>query len=139
MAATMVSLTCDGCGSAFTKEAHEHNRCLRRDVTHSYCSRQCYRENNKYHGEQHHEWKGGRRIERGNVVVRHNREDRREHSLIAERILGRPMRKGECIWHINGNNADNRHCNLVICTISYRRYLAGRMSYLYQQKHFGNL
>ncbi len=60
----------------------------------------------------------------------------RVHTLKAEAALGRPMRKGEVVHHINMDKFDNRNSNLLICDRSYHRYLhhamqlafAGRLS-----------
>jgi hypothetical protein len=62
---------------------------------------------------------------------------RREHTTMAERVLGRKIRNGEEVHHINGVKTDNRNDNFVICSGAYHRMIERLMSTIYQLENFG--
>jgi len=73
-------------------------------------------------GPENNFWKGGRSVaSNGYVLVKangHRLADVRgyayEHRLVAEAKLGRELKPGEQVHHINGNRQDNRPENLEV-------------------------
>ena len=85
-----------------------------------YCSVECRRKHQgeRMRGENHPNWKGGRReCSKHKYVMIKNVETgeyEREHRMVVEESLGRKLETYELVHHMNGIKTDNRLENLMI-------------------------
>ena len=94
--------------------------CARKPRIRGYCSKHYSRW--RIHGDPRVNKRNGRIVaSSGYILVKkhgHPRADVRgyvrEHILVAEATLGRPLKRGEVVHHINANHSDNRPENLAI-------------------------
>lgn len=85
-------------------------------------------------GASNGKWRGGRHVDRRGYVwilaPGHAKAGRRgyvfEHTLVAEQALGGHLPAGAVVHHVNGNPADNRNCNLVVCQDQAYHFLLHR-------------
>src|SRR5947208_1901110 len=81
-----------------------------------FCSSQCY---GKWlegrDGKESNRWRDARWLTpNGYVYMTVRGQNKLEHRVIVERILGRPLRPGEVVHHRNGIKSDNHPDNLVL-------------------------
>lgn len=71
-------------------------------------------------GPKHHNWKGGRYINKDGYVQKRNPGNYvPEHRVVMSALLGRPLRKGETVHHINGQKSDNKPRNLELWSANH--------------------
>lgn len=75
--------------------------------------------------EKNNNWKDGIHInkEGRKLILIDNKKYQYEHRLIAEKVLGRNLKTNEIIHHIDLDVTNNKNNNLLICSISYHKYL----------------
>ena len=95
-------------------------------------------------GEEHYNWKGGIRLKDDGYRLVHRRGHPladskgyvREHRLVAQEALGKPLPRTAVLHHVNGVRDDNRRSNLVVCESGgYHRLLHKRARALAESGH----
>ncbi len=125
-----VTLTCEGCSKTFVRK----KSAIQPGTARYYCSRECAFRTQI--GDKHGSWKGGTIVQEGYVFKRVPNGYKRVHVMMAEKVLGRRLRNGEVVHHINCDPSDNRPSNLLICTVAYHKWLHYEMARRYAREHF---
>jgi len=134
-----ILIVCPQCGSSF-----ERYPCQIKGKKVVCCSRACidafkskvenpdgykfrdFSKNSKRFSEMNPEWNQSRMSPEIRMKLRHKRLDtgqgksyektfsRHTHRIVAEKMIGRPLKRGEVVHHINRNKRDNNPENLIV-------------------------
>ena len=99
-------MMCDYCGILFEKNSKDAYR-FKKQKEHacsSSCAQRIFARNNPRVYKP--------KMKKGYVYI----GKRRQHQIVIEQSIGRQLRSGECIHHINGHKADNKEENLALCS-----------------------
>ena len=98
-----------------------------------FCSRRCKGKHlASLPMEKQLNWKGGRNKMQSGYIRIHTKDGWiYEHRLVAEKKLGRPLRKYEVCHHINGIKWDNQKNNIIVLT--QKKHLSMETKKLWKQ------
>jgi hypothetical protein len=113
-----ITRMCKNCGKSVTRSPSLMNG------KNIFCNRKCkiqHLRNNPLMGKNNPSWRGGKIItELGYIRIRNQNHPRAvngyvlEHIIVMENKIGRPLKKGERIHHIDHNPANNHPDNLKL-------------------------
>lgn len=91
---------------------------------------------NQLSGPEHPNWKGGNSVDKWGYRLLYAPERIKshpytyEHVLVAEKMIGRRLKRNEHVHHINEIKLDNRPENLLVCTASQHRTIHRQLEQL---------
>lgn len=91
------SIPCSVCGMPTYRKAHQI-----RNTGKTFCSYKCMRQPRPHLATD------------GYIKINHNGKQVRQHRVVMESIIGRPLLRSEHVHHINGDRSDNRPQNLQL-------------------------
>ena len=106
---------CTRCGQPVHRYPSQRKRCER-----AFCSRQCHMAtlneelNPSRMTDETREKLRRARLNRGDGKTYPKLYGMPEHRVVAERILGRPLKAGEVVHHIDGNKRNNDSKNILV-------------------------
>jgi hypothetical protein len=101
----------------------------------NFCNQTCFHRFSQ--GANHSCAETNKTSTQGYKVVGFGKNRHPEHRVIAEKVLGRTLKRNEVVHHIDGDKTNNKNSNLLICDVAYHQWLHMEMSRRYMQEHFG--